>query len=124
MDEGDKKTVWAEDRTDWAEDRTVLANERTYASWLRTGLTALAVAIGLTAIFGDADAPFAPARIVASLFVLGAIGIFWAARGKALEGLHTLDRHAVTPMRRRAITLITLLLIAGALGTGVLLWII
>ncbi|MEY8838652.1 DUF202 domain-containing protein, partial [Cribrihabitans sp. XS_ASV171] len=40
------KTDMAESRTDWAEDRTLLANERTYAGWLRTGMAAVALALG------------------------------------------------------------------------------
>ncbi|WP_159964734.1 DUF202 domain-containing protein [Profundibacterium mesophilum] len=118
------RTDWAEDRTDWAEDRTILANERTFASWLRTGLTALAVAIALAAIFGDAEGPISPARSVASIFVLGAIIVFWMARGKTLSSLDDLDRHSVDAMRRRGITAITVLMMLGAAGTGVLLWIV
>ena len=124
MSPDQKKEAWAEDRTDWAEDRTVLANERTFASWLRTGMGALAVAVGLTAIFGKADAAFAPARLVASIFVVSALVVFWTARDKALSARKSLDKHAVSPMRRRAITTITVLMMLGALGTGILLWIV
>ena len=54
-DAAEAKTEWAEDRTDWAEDRTILANERTFAGWMRTGMAAIAIAVGLKAVFNDAD---------------------------------------------------------------------
>jgi putative membrane protein len=41
----------AADRTDLAEDRTVLAHERSFASWLRTGLASVAIAVGFNALF-------------------------------------------------------------------------
>ena len=34
-------------------DRTILAAERTYAAWMRTGLAALAFAVGARALLGD-----------------------------------------------------------------------
>ena len=37
-------------RTQLAADRTVLAAERTYAAWVRTGLAALAFAVGVRAV--------------------------------------------------------------------------
>lgn len=42
----------ADRRTELAADRTVLAAERTYAAWVRTGLTALASAVGARALLG------------------------------------------------------------------------
>jgi putative membrane protein len=39
-------------RTQLAADRTVLAAERTYAAWVRTGLVALAAAVGAKATLG------------------------------------------------------------------------
>jgi len=40
-------------RTALAVDRTVLAAERTYAAWVRTGLAALAFAVGAPALLGN-----------------------------------------------------------------------
>jgi len=40
----------ADRRTELAADRTVLAAERTYAAWVRTGLAALAFAVGVRAV--------------------------------------------------------------------------
>jgi len=42
----------ADRRTAPAVDRTVLAAERTYAAWVRTGLAALASAVGTRALLG------------------------------------------------------------------------
>ena len=58
----------AEDRTHWAEDRTSLANERTFAGWMRTGMAAIGVAIGLKAVFGAFE-PTWMAKAVASIFL-------------------------------------------------------
>jgi putative membrane protein len=44
----------ADRRTRLAADRTVLAAERTYAAWVRTGLVALAAAVGAKATLGGA----------------------------------------------------------------------
>jgi putative membrane protein len=43
----DQRTDLAGQRTDLADRRTSLANERTLLAWWRTGLTALAVALGV-----------------------------------------------------------------------------
>jgi putative membrane protein len=43
----DQRTDLAGQRTDLADRRTNLANERTLLAWWRTGLTALAVALGV-----------------------------------------------------------------------------
>ena len=43
----DHRTDLADHRTTLADQRTSLANERTLLAWWRTGLTALAVAIGV-----------------------------------------------------------------------------
>ena len=71
----DTKTEWAERRTDWAEDRTVLANERTFAGWLRTGLAAVAVAIGFQAVVSDFEPTWA-AKTVATMFLVAALVTF------------------------------------------------
>jgi putative membrane protein len=42
----------ADRRTELAADRTVLAAERTYAAWVRTGLVALAAAVGAKKTLG------------------------------------------------------------------------
>lgn len=119
----DPRSSLAEARTDWAEDRTILANERTFAGWLRTGMASLAVAIGLRAVFG----PFEPtwvAKLVASVFVLIAILIFWAARRQACVTLNRMNRHQARPLSRRRITLLSVSLSVGAAAVGIVLWLL
>nr|WP_108484956.1 DUF202 domain-containing protein [Oceaniglobus ichthyenteri] len=114
----------AEDRTDWAEDRTILANERTFAGWMRTGMACVALALGLRAIFGEADLPWHPARGVATLFCAIAVVIFWMARRKSCETLSRMSEHATKPIPTRSMTMLATLLSVGAAGTAALLWII
>ncbi|WP_257883851.1 YidH family protein [Roseobacter insulae] len=111
----------AEDRTDWAEDRTVLANERTFAGWMRTGMACVALAIGLKAVF----APFEPTWIpksVASLFILSAVFIFWAARRQACATLARLNQNTAQAQPVRYITALTIGLSIASLTTGAILW--
>ncbi len=115
------KTQWAEDRTDWAEDRTLMANERTFAGWMRTGLGAVGVALGLKAVFGDFDPTYA-AKIVASLFVLVALVMFWAAQRNARATHKRLSGHDATPHTPRHFTLVAAIMAGGAIGTGAILW--
>lgn len=61
-----------------AADRTVLAAERTYASWVRTGLFALASGVGASALLKDV-LPSWLIRIDASLLILFSVFCFAAA---------------------------------------------
>lgn len=120
-DLSEQRTEWAEDRTDWAEDRTILANERTFAGWMRTGMAAVAVAIGLKAVFGDFDPTWA-AKAVASVFILVALLIFWTAQRSA-HGTHgRLDDHTAKPQSRDNFTLIAAIMAIGSIATGAVLW--
>ncbi|MGR3433539.1 MAG: DUF202 domain-containing protein [Shimia sp.] len=115
------KTEMAQARTDWAEDRTILALERTYAGWLGMGLGAVAVALGLRAVFAAAE-PTWIAKAVASAFLAVALGTFFAARQQACrsyERLHANDTEAQTP---RVFTLISAGLALATLATGGVLW--
>ena len=116
-----KSNELAQDRTDWAEDRTVQANERTFAGWMRTGMGALGVAIGLRAVFGAFEPTWA-AKAVASIFVVLAVYIFWAAQDAACKTLDRLDDHASNPQPRRRMRLLALVFAAGAVLIGAILW--
>ena len=116
-----QKTDWAEERTDWAEDRTLLASERTFAGWLRTGMAAIAVAIGMKAVFG-ATHPTWAAKAVATVFLIVAAVLFWQARRKALATRERLSRNAAQPLPRRSVTWTTWLLLLGTAATGLVLW--
>ncbi len=117
----DPRTGWAERRTDWAEDRTLLANERTFAGWMRTGMAAVAVAIGLKAVFGEFEPTWA-AKSVASIFILAALVAFFAAQRNARRTRDRLNRHIARPLKDVNFVIISGVLAAGALGTGFILW--
>lgn len=111
----------AERRTNWAEDRTILANERTFSSWMGTGLGAVGVAIGLKAVFGDFEPTWA-AKLVATVFLLVAILIYWTAARharKTLDRLSDTDAEAVPSKNFRRLA--AAMSIATVL-TGAVLW--
>ena len=111
----------AETRTDWAEDRTILANERTFAGWMRTGMACLGVALGLKAVFGGFSPTWVP-KLVANLFVLVAIFIFWSARNKSCQTLRRMEEHSTNAQPSRNMTLISAVMTCGAIATGAILW--
>lgn len=121
--ETDPKTEWAERRTDWAEDRTLLANERTFAGWMRTGMAALAVAIGLKAVFGEFD-PTWMAKAVATIFILGALLIFTASAHEARKAQARISSHDAEAQSARRMLILALLLSFGGLATGAILWLL
>lgn len=123
QDHDDHRQKWAEDRTDWAEDRTIQANERTFAGWMRTGMAAVALALGLKAIFGAFE-PTWVAKAVATLFLVIAITIFWSARNRARQTLSRLDSHETEPVSTLGFTMLAVALTAGAIATGAVLWLL
>jgi putative membrane protein len=98
--------------------RTRLANERTYLAWWRTGLTALAVGIGV--------GKFLPQRSNAAHWPYEAVGVGFAVLGVALLILglqrtraveEALDRGSFAPISSQ---LLVVLAAAGVvLGVGV-----
>ncbi len=119
----DDKTRLAEERTDWAEDRTILANERTFAGWLRTGLAAVAVALGLHALFGDFRPTWVP-KLLANVFILAAVVIFVAAWRGAARTQNRMQGHEAGGPPNRGLAAITAVLVAVSVGTGVVLWLL
>ena len=115
------KLEWAERRTDWAEDRTILASERTFAGWMRTALTAIAVALGLQALFSGFE-PDWVVKIVASLFVIAATFMIWTAQRAAARTARRMDHHEVRVLSRGRLTIIAVLVSLAALATGGILW--
>ncbi|MBM1633319.1 DUF202 domain-containing protein [Sulfitobacter mediterraneus] len=111
----------AKDRTDWAEDRTILANERTFAGWMRTGMASLAIAVGLKAVFGAFD-PTWLAKSVASVFVLIAIYIFWAAQQQSRRTLDRLSEHQAASQPHSRMRNLAIAFIGGSIATGAILW--
>ncbi|SPJ25778.1 DUF202 domain-containing protein [Palleronia abyssalis] len=117
------KQKMARERTDWAEDRTILAAERTYAGWVRTGLTAVVVAIGLQALFRLEEPAWLP-RAVASVFLLGALLVFLAGWSEARISHRNFKTHGCRVQPFWRITLLTVILALGTMGTAAVLWLL
>lgn len=109
-------------RTAWAEDRTLMANERTYASWLRTGLALIGVALGLHALFGESS-PAWLARALATGFLALAALVFLLAWRQARRALQRLHAHSTTAQPGWHLGLLSVLLSAAAAIAAILLWI-
>ena len=78
--------------------RTRLANERTYLAWWRTGLTALAVSVGVGRLVPEhTDASRWPFEAVGAAFGFLGIAFVWAGfvRGRAVE--RALDEGTFAP---------------------------
>lgn len=111
----------AGERTDLAEDRTLLANERTYASWVRTGMASVAVALGFRALLRGFDPPWI-AKLVATVFaVAGAVIIGFAFR-RACAVASGLNSHRIHSMPLARMAWLSRVLVAGALAVAVVLW--
>ena len=120
-DLAEQRTDWAETRTDWAEDRTLLANERTFAGWMRTGLGSVGVALGLKAVFGAFDPTWA-AKLIASVFIVVALVMFWSAERNARATYDRLCGHDAKAQSPGHFRLIAAIMAIGALGAGAILW--
>lgn len=116
-DNNDKAQV----RTEWAEDRTIMANERTFNSWMGLGLGSVGVGIALKAVFGDFTPTWA-AKAVASMFLLIAIVIYWAARRQANRTLDRLSDNDAEAMPTKNFTLIVALMSVATVAVGAILW--
>lgn len=107
------KDELANQRTDLAEDRTVLANERTFAGWMRTGLAAVGIGVGFNALFDEMEPSWLP-RAIASCFILAGLTIFYLADRSSCAVLERLDAHAVKPLKRMNLRLVSAIVSAGA----------
>jgi putative membrane protein len=103
--------------------RTRLANERTYLAWWRTGLTALAVCVGIGRLVpelsGGTKWPF---EVVGACFGVLGLAFVWLgyARARAVED--ALDRGSFAPI---GVRLPFALMLAGlALGAATILTVI
>lgn len=98
-----------------------MANERTFSSWMGTGLGAIGVAIGLKAVFGAFEPTWA-AKLVASIFLLAAIAIFWAACAQAHKTLDRLSDNDANIQPHKNFTRLAAIMTFAALATGAILW--
>jgi putative membrane protein len=97
--------------------RTRLANERTYLAWWRTGLTSIAVAVGVGRLVPDvSDVTRWPYEAVGAGFGLLGIAFIWFgyARERAVE--EALDRGSFAPVGVRLP--LALLVVGGVLGAA------
>jgi putative membrane protein len=96
--------------------RTRLANERTYLAWWRTGLTSLAVAVGVGRIAPDvSNGARWPYEVVGAGFAAIGVLLLWIgySRTRAIE--QALDRGEFAPLGSR----LPLLLLIGGAALGV-----
>jgi putative membrane protein len=98
--------------------RTRLANERTYLAWWRTGLTSIAVAVGIGRIAPDvSNVSRWPYELVGAAFGVLGIAFIWFAYARARAVEEALNRRSFAPLGTR---LPLSLLVAGAvLGIAV-----
>jgi putative membrane protein len=98
--------------------RTRLANERTYLAWWRTGLTSIAVAVGIGRIAPDVSKVSRwPYELVGGGFGVLGIAFIWFAYARARAVEDALNRSSFAPLGTR---LPLWLLVAGAgLGAAV-----
>lgn len=109
--------------TQWSEDRTLLSNERTFSSWMGTGLACVGVAIGLQAVFGKLDETWL-AQGVATIFLLTAISIYWAAVRQAYKTYSRLSSNDAETQSSNMFKRLTAMMTLGTVGVGVVLWVL
>lgn len=119
---GGDRTDLAEDRTDYAEDRTLLSHERSFAGWLRTGMAAVGIGLGFTALFQSMQPPWL-AKAIASSFLLIAILVVFLAERRASATLARLEAHQIKALKAMRIRLIAWLLIVATLALLVAIWV-
>jgi putative membrane protein len=98
--------------------RTRLANERTFLAWLRSALTALAVAVGAGKIVPDiAHVTRWPFELLGAGFAaFGAILVFSGAR-RFVDVERALDRGGFAPLRPSGAVMLAALAVALSLAT-------
>jgi putative membrane protein len=119
----DERNELAESRTDLAEDRTVLANERTFAGWMRTGLSAVGIALGFHALFNRMEPDWVP-RSISTTFLLVALFVFWSAERRATAVCHRLDAHKIVELRAGRLRLLTIVVCAATIALIGAIWLL
>lgn len=113
----------AEDRTDLAEDRTVLANERTFAGWMRTGFSAVGIALGFHALFNRVEPDWVP-RVISTTFLVAALFVFWSSERRAAAVCRRLEAHKVVELGSGRLRLLTIVVSAATLALIAAIWIL
>lgn len=109
-------------RTELAEDRTILANERTFAGWMRTSLAAIAIGVGLNALFSKLEPPWVP-RLIATGFLLLAIAIIVLAERRAAAVMSRLSAHVVETAKPVNLKFFSIAISIGASALIVTIWV-
>lgn len=122
-DADDSKEELASDRTDFAEDRTVLAHERSFAGWLRTGMAAVGIGLAFHALFKALE-PDWVAKVIATVFLVIAILVFWSAERRASQSLQRLDAHKVEALRPMRLKRLSWTLIAATAALVAAMWLL
>jgi putative membrane protein len=87
---------------DDATRRTRLANERTYLAWWRTGLTSLAVAVGVGRIAPDvSNGARWPYELVGAGFAAIGVVLLWIGYSRTRAVEDALDRGEFAPLGNR-----------------------
>lgn len=105
-------------RTDLAEDRTLLANERTYASWMRTGMASVAVALGFRALLRDFE-PVWVVKAIAIVFALVGAAVIWFAFKRACAVSSELNSHEIRSLPLSRMRWLSSVLVVAAIGVAV-----
>ena len=98
-----------------------MANERTFSSWMGTGLGSIGVAIGMKAVFGAFEPTWA-AKLVATIFLVIAIVLFWSARAQACKTRERLNDTDAQSASGKSFTTLAIMMTIGAVATGAILW--
>jgi len=102
-----------------ASRRTRLANERTYLAWLRTSLTALAVAVGAGKIVpGLAHVTRWPFEVLGAGFAVFAVALIAYGARRFLRVERALQEGLYAPFPAREAAVLTV--VAGVLGVATL----
>jgi putative membrane protein len=111
----------AKDRTDLAEDRTVLSHERSFAAWVRTGMAAVGIGLGFSALFRALEPTWIP-KAIATCFLSVAIFIFVSAERRACVIIGRLESHSIAALKPMRIRLLSWILVAATAGLIVAIW--
>ena len=63
-------------------------------------------------------------KLIANIFIVVALLIFWAARRNACRTTDRMKEHATESQSTGMVTLISGILAAGAIATGIVLWLL
>lgn len=87
-EEAEERTDLAEERTQWADQRTYLAQERTFGGWIRTGLTSIAVGLGVIELLREVQPQWLITSIGVTFIFIGGLVQLVALRSYQKVNVH------------------------------------